>query len=92
MKERLAEMKDDREFRRLNHKEKFKLAAQQYMYRRHVHQQENDEHQRAVEAEEAEEGRARAAKGRAALDKIGKIAKKKKLSAEDEAFYEDLVK
>ena len=90
MKERLAEMKDDREFRRLNHKEKFKLAAQQY--RRHVRQQENDEHQRAVDAEEAEEGKVRAAKGRAALDKIGKIAKKKKLSAEDETFYEDLVK
>ena len=90
MKERLAEMKDDREFRRLDQKEKFKLAAQQY--KRHVRQQENDEHQRAVEAEEAEEGRARAAKGRAALNKIGKISKKKKLSAEDEAFYEDLVK
>ena len=90
MKERLAEMKDNREFRRLNQKEKFKLAAQQY--KRHVRQQENTEHQRAVEAEEAEEGRARAAKGRAALNKIGKISKKKKLSAEDEAFYEDLVK
>ena len=57
-----------------------------------MRQQENDDHQRAVEAEEAEEGKARAAKGRAALDKIGKIAKKKKLSAEDETFYQDLVK
>ena len=45
-----------------------------------------------MEAEEAEEGKVRAAKGRAALNKIGKIAKKKKLSAKDEAFYEDLVK
>ena len=53
MKERLAEMKNEREFRRLNHKEKFKLAAQQY--KRYVGQQENAEHQRALEAEIAEE-------------------------------------
>ena len=93
MKERLAEMKNNREFRRLNQKEKFKLAAQQY--RKHVREQENAEHQRAVEAENAAENRERSARSRAILQKTGKIPKKKKaspLSAEDEAFYQDLVK
>ena len=92
MKEKLAEMKG-REYRRLNQKEKFKLAAQQY--RRHVQRQEDAEHQQAVEAENAAENRERAARSHAILQKTGRIPKKKKpppLSAEDEAFYQDLVK
>ena len=97
MKERLAEMKNNREFRRLNQKEKFKLAAQQY--RRHVQRQEDAEHQQAVEAENAAENRERAARSRAILKKTGKVPKKKKrkpLPSQDEAyadaFYKDLVK
>ena len=97
MKERLAEMKNNREFRRLNQKEKFKLAAQQY--RRHVQRQEDAEHQQAVEAENAAENRERAARSRAILKKTGKVPKKKNrkpLPSQDEAyadaFYKDLVK
>jgi hypothetical protein len=74
MKDELANMKGNRRFALLTHKDRFAYVAKEW--KRFKEGQANEQHQRDIAAEDAREETITKAPMRAALKKVGKIPKK----------------